>query len=262
MITQAFIVVLGYWLISAADSFLGTQAVSRPIVVAPVIGLLLGDLHTGLIMGASLEAIFMGISAIGGSTPADATMGSVIATAFAILSGYDIEASFALALPIGTIMSGFDSFTTPVWAALAPVWERLAVENEKKFMVCLTLFQIFIAPSIKLIILFISIAFGVEALQLALNSCPSWITAGIGASSGMLIGVGLSILLSMIYSLETIPYLFVGYIGAKILGLSTLTIAILGAVIALAQFFNEKKILDLKKAQNNMYNQKAEEDFF
>ena len=69
------------------DGFLSWDCLTRPIVVAPLTGLLLGDFHTGVVMGASLEAIFMGIFAIGGSLPANATAGSSIAVAYVILTG-------------------------------------------------------------------------------------------------------------------------------------------------------------------------------
>lgn len=47
----------GYWMIS------------RPIFAGPLIGLILGDLQTGLIVGASVELMFMGVLPIGGSVP-------------------------------------------------------------------------------------------------------------------------------------------------------------------------------------------------
>ena len=38
----------------------GTPMVIRPIVVCPIVGLALGDLKTGLLIGATLELVFMG----------------------------------------------------------------------------------------------------------------------------------------------------------------------------------------------------------
>lgn len=69
-------------------------------------GLVLGDFHTGIVMGAALESIFMGISAIGGSIPADATTASIIAVAYTILTGSTAEAGLAIALP--TYRNGFN----------------------------------------------------------------------------------------------------------------------------------------------------------
>lgn len=66
-ITAAIICAVVYAVINWLDPYtLSWQCLNRPIVVAPLVGLLLGDFQTGIIMGASLEAIFMGISAVGG----------------------------------------------------------------------------------------------------------------------------------------------------------------------------------------------------
>ena len=49
------------------------------------VGLVLGDLHQGLVIGASLELFFMGAVSIGAYVPPDTIVGGVLATAFAIL---------------------------------------------------------------------------------------------------------------------------------------------------------------------------------
>ena len=106
-ITAAIICAVVYAVINWLDPYtLSWQCLNRPIVVAPLVGLLLGDFQTGIIMGASLEAIFMGISAVGGSIPSDCLSGSIIAVAYAIVVGGDgaMETGLALSLPIGTVM--------------------------------------------------------------------------------------------------------------------------------------------------------------
>ena len=81
-IQAGFLCALVYVLVYAIDYyFLSWQCLIRPIVVAPLTGLVLGDLGTGIVMGASLEAILMGISAVGGSIPSDCLSGAIIAVA-------------------------------------------------------------------------------------------------------------------------------------------------------------------------------------
>ena len=130
-ITAAIICAVVYAVINWLDPYtLSWQCLNRPIVVAPLVGLLLGDFQTGIIMGASLEAIFMGISAVGGSIPSDCLSGSIIAVAYAIVVGGDgaMETGLALSLTIGTVMSTINTMLMPLWAGLAPYWERLASE--------------------------------------------------------------------------------------------------------------------------------------
>ena len=55
MMLDAFFVALAVFVGVAGHELLGMAMLSRPIVVAPLAGLLLGDVQTGLIVGASLE---------------------------------------------------------------------------------------------------------------------------------------------------------------------------------------------------------------
>ena len=46
------------------------------------VGLVLGDVKNGIIIGAQLELIWMGIAGIGASTPPDVVTGGILGTAF------------------------------------------------------------------------------------------------------------------------------------------------------------------------------------
>ena len=74
----------------------------------------------------------MGISAIGGSIPSDACASSIIAVAYTILTGADVETGLALAMPIGTLMGSANEMWKPVLAALAPYWEKMAGSGKEK----------------------------------------------------------------------------------------------------------------------------------
>ena len=132
MIQSGLICALVWILMQGTDRLLGWQTLQRPIVTATVTGFLLGDIRTGMIMAASLEAIFMGISAIGGSIPSDACASSIIAVAYTILTGADVETGLALAMPIGTLMGSANEMWKPVLAALAPYWEKMAGSGKEK----------------------------------------------------------------------------------------------------------------------------------
>lgn len=266
MIQSGLIVALAWLIINGVDRVLAWQTFARPIVTATITGLLLGDMRTGIIMGASLEAIFMGISAIGGSVPADACAASIISVAMTVLTGCDIETGLALAMPIGTLMSTVNEMYKPVLASFAPYWENLAASgNMKSFRLQIILCGIFIDRLPQAIILFISVAFGVEGLQSVIEGLPAWVMTGLSAASGMMTGVGFAILTSMIWSKEVGGFFFVGFVMAKYMNLGTLPIAIVLGVVAMMYFYNDKKILDSKNAAvaaGPTANSNDEEDFF
>lgn len=266
MIKEAILLSISYFIIMYLDPYvLSWQALNRPIVVAPIVGAILGDLKTGLIMGAGLESVFMGISAIGGQIPADATTASIIAVAYTILTGSTMEAGIAISMPIGTAIAAFNALLTPLWRALVPHWEKTA-KYPKKFLIQ-NLLVTALMTLIPALIIFISVAYGVQGLNSFLESLPPWVMTGLNASSSMLIAVGFAILTSMIWDNKTGYFFMFGYILAKHLELDILAIAILGFIVAATIFFTDKKIIDLKK--ENISNEKTgpvlvddEEDFF
>ena len=245
------------------DRWLGWQTITRPIVVAPITGLLLGDFKTGIIMGASLESIFMGISAIGGAVPADATSASIIAVAFTILKGASQEAGLAIAMPIGAVMSSFGALEMALVAApLVPYWEKLAQEDMNKFCVQNYIFSA-VYQLIPAAVMFIAVAYGVEGLNNFLNILPGWVMTGLNAASGMMTAIGFAILTSMIWDAEVGIFFFVGYVLAAYLHLDTLAIAILAVAVAITMFFNNKKLIDLRSELSAKgVENKGEEDFF
>lgn len=67
-----------YWLGQRADAYTGWQTFTRPIVFGSIVGLFCGDLKTGVILGAELEAIYMGVSSIGGEMPSNYQAATVL----------------------------------------------------------------------------------------------------------------------------------------------------------------------------------------
>ena len=61
------------------DWGIGTPYLNRPIILGPLVGLILGDFTTGIVIGATLEVFFLGQMAIGSYIPPDAAVGGVLA---------------------------------------------------------------------------------------------------------------------------------------------------------------------------------------
>ncbi len=65
--------------IAQSEYALGTSLISRPIVTGLLTGLVLGDVQTGVIMGATLELAFIGSFSVGASIPPDVVTGGISA---------------------------------------------------------------------------------------------------------------------------------------------------------------------------------------
>ena len=88
--------------IAQSEYALGTSLLSRPIVTGLFVGIVLGDVKTGVIMGATLELAFIGFFQCA-SIPPDVVTGGILGTAFAITAGAGTETALVLGLPIATL---------------------------------------------------------------------------------------------------------------------------------------------------------------
>jgi len=112
------------WLLAAAVSLIAgldrTAAaqimLARPLVCAPLTGLLLGDVSTGLLIGSLLELLWIGRIPVGAAIPPDDTQMAIAATTLAIAmpywtpfsgTGYAIVC-LLMVLPLGRIGQPFD----------------------------------------------------------------------------------------------------------------------------------------------------------
>ncbi|MDV5973930.1 PTS sugar transporter subunit IIC, partial [Streptococcus canis] len=71
MLVPATMAALAVLICFGGNYLTGQSMMERPLVVGLVTGLLLGDIKVGILMGASLEALFLGNVNIGGVIAAE-----------------------------------------------------------------------------------------------------------------------------------------------------------------------------------------------
>jgi mannose/fructose/N-acetylgalactosamine-specific phosphotransferase system component IIC len=72
------------------DRILLQVMVSRPIVICPALGLVLGEAYTGLIIGAFIELLWINRFVIGAHIPPNDSLASVLIAAGSILAGREL----------------------------------------------------------------------------------------------------------------------------------------------------------------------------
>lgn len=231
----------------------GTSLISRPIILGPLVGLLMGDLNMGIILGATLELIFLGSISIGGAIPPDVISGSILATAFAIKSGQGIEVAITLGLPIATLMlvikNALFIFVYPIWVRLA---DRYAEEGNIQGVEFTHLAAGFFTGSIPMG-LFIGLSYylGSPVMESFLNVIPEFVKTGLQVATGMLPALGFAILMSMILNKKVISFYFLGFILSAYLKLPMMAVAVLAAVIAHISIENRNHTRD--QGENNEF---------
>ena len=68
-----------------------------------MIGAIMGNMTQAMIVGASLQLIYLGVISAGGNQPSDPCLAAYIAIPVALVSGLDTNAAVALAVPVGLL---------------------------------------------------------------------------------------------------------------------------------------------------------------
>ena len=215
---------------------------NRPIVVATLVGLVLGHLETGIMVGASLELIFLGAVPIGASNPPDITSGAIIGTSFVILTGQEVGAAVALAVPVATLVLLFDNLQMMfvlTWAS--HLADKYAAAGDYKKVEWVARFAGIGNKVVLSLVVGVAFYLGVPVIEDVLAMIPEFITHGMDVAAGILPAVGFAMLAKMIVTKELSPYLLAGFLLAAYLNIPVFGVALAGLVIAALGFFSDSK---------------------
>ena len=232
MVLQALLIALITWLICGAEAWFAYPMINSPLVLCPIVGAICGDLQTGIIMGATMQLIFLGVMGIGGTLPQAADLGSIVGTAFAIWQGADAEVALAFAVPVSMLGSTLTFLAYFIRTLFTPLTAKLV---EKGDMRGLEIEQVCLAwlPELpKYIMIFVVLAFGNAAAESLINSMPQALIDGMSYATGLLPAVGIALLLKSMWNKELAVYFFLGVILATYFGQGTLVCALVGVIAA------------------------------
>ena len=235
MIVQAVLVGL-IGALGCLDYQLGTLYMFRPIVMCPLVGLALGDLQTGLAVGASLELLFMGSISIGAYVPPNETIGGVLACAFAISLGEGTEAAIALAMPIAVLSLAISNLLQPIWPFFVDKADSFARKGNLRGIYAVH-WGIGLWGCVEYFLLCGgAFLLGVDAVQGILDWIPSFILDGFGVAANLLPAMGFAMLGRLVITKKLVPFYFLGFLLCSYMGVPVLGVAILAIIIGIEKF--------------------------
>lgn len=231
--------------IFAIDQFDFLESLYQPIVTGAIIGLILGDLKTGLIVGGTYQLITIGNMPVGGAQPPNAVIGGVMATVFAISSGLDVAQATGLAVPFAVIGQ---YLVVLLFTAMSPMMskcDKMAEKADTKGIVKINYLAMGIL-GVTFAIVCVAGLLGGAALGQTLTEFSekfAWVMNGLGAAGGMMRFVGFATLLRIMLSNDLWGIYFSGFAIATIIGYipeltgsALILIAFIGVTIALYDF--------------------------
>jgi mannose/fructose/N-acetylgalactosamine-specific phosphotransferase system component IID/mannose/fructose/N-acetylgalactosamine-specific phosphotransferase system component IIC len=239
---QAILVAFLYYFADAPFFFgEGYYVLQRPVVAGLLVGLVMGDPIQGVIIGATINLIFMGHMSIGGSIPSDMALGGYVGSAIALSQGLSLEQALALAVPI-SIVGGIVWTGRMTISAIFAHWaDNFAAKANARGVRLMNWLPIQIILFVfKLIVVSIGCYYGAEGVgALLANFSGSWFFVGLGVIGGMLPAIGIALNLRAILKKETWPFLIFGFLmvtyfggGGSGGGITIIGVALFGAVFA------------------------------
>lgn len=212
---------------------LGRLNFERPLIVSTLVGIALGDLHTGLVVGASLELMSLGIVNIGAAAPPDMNMASIIATAFAILSNASSETALTLAIPIAVLGQLLGILMRTILSNMTHKADNDIKSGDfssaKRVHI---VYGTLLYSLMYFIPIFLAIYFGTDLVKQIVDVIPKWLTDGLSVSSKLLPAYGFALLLQTMLSKKMLPFLMLGFLITAYSGLSIIGVAAFSIVLA------------------------------
>ncbi|WP_056970811.1 PTS mannose/fructose/sorbose/N-acetylgalactosamine transporter subunit IIC, partial [Liquorilactobacillus vini] len=220
----------------------GNSMIQRPIVMGPLVGLVLGDVSTGLKVGAILELAFMGNITIGAALPPEITAGGILGTAFAIKTGSGAAAALALAIPIATVALLIKNFYyLTARSYFLHKSDNYAAEGNVKGVERMHMISFLSYDLVMSLILAAGFYLGSDTVKAILKVIPSFVTNGMNIAAGMLPALGFALLASMLINKKVAPFLLLGFVLSAYMNVPVLGVALIGLVIVALSIVNNNK---------------------
>ncbi len=217
------------------DELTIVSSAGSPVFAGFISGLIMGDMATGLTIGAALQLMVLGVGTFGGASRIDATSGAVLATAFSVSQGIDPELAVStIAVPVAALLVYTDiagRFSTTFFAhrvdAAVEKFDYAAIERNY------LLGAIPWAAS-RALPVFLALAFGGEFVNTMVTTIQEyqWIADGLTLAARMLPGLGFAILLHYLPLKRNLHYLAVGFALTAMLTVLYGNVSALGGAVA------------------------------
>ncbi|WP_366936686.1 PTS mannose/fructose/sorbose transporter subunit IIC [uncultured Clostridium sp.] len=219
--------------IAGMGSVLDEFQTHRPLIACTLVGLILGDLKTGIIIGGTLEMMALGWMNIGAAMAPDAALASIISTIIVIAGKQDVSAGIAIAIPIAAAGQVLTILARTITVFFQHQADKFAEDGNIKGIdichICALLIQ---ALRVSIPAVIVAIFVGTDVVQNMLAAIPEFITRGLQVGGGVVVVVGYAMVINMMEAKHLMPFFFLGFVVATISQLNLVSLGIIGFVSA------------------------------
>lgn len=225
---------LAFWMI--IDQITVGILCNYPLLIGFVAGIIMGDVKTGLVVGATLQLMVLGVGTYGGASMPDFMTGAIIGTAYAVMTGRGTDFAIGLAVPVGLLMVQLDVLARFINTFFLHRVDKYIKLGDTKHVAKNIVYGVFPWGLSRAIPVFVMLIVGNKLVQTIVNAMPAWLSTGLSVAGGILPVVGIAILLRFLPTKRFISYLIIGFIAASYLKVPMLGVALLGLALAVINY--------------------------
>ena len=238
MLLQAILV--GIWAgIAGIEQFNGTESLHRPIISGLVVGLILGDVKTGLMAGATMELAWLGLVPLAGAQPPNIVIGGIAGIVTVLVGKQSPELALGIAVPFAVLAQVLINLLFTAYSPIMHKADEYAKEGNIKGIDMINFSGPVVLFAFNFLIIFALILFGADKVGPLISALPEKLVGGFKVASGMMPAVGFAMLLNIMLKKEYVPFLIIGFVFAAFLGMDLLAITLMAVAIALYDYYTK-----------------------
>lgn len=211
----------------------GWYTTGRPFVAGMIIGLILGDIKTGIMMGAAVQALYIGLVTPGGAMPADVNFAAYIGIPLAMIAGLPSSQAVALSVPLSFFGVAMVYLVVTVNSLFVHWQDRLIEEGKLKAAINVPVYGQITNFIVRFFPIFLINYFGAPYISQLSNLIPPIVQTMLVTFGSILPAVGFGLLLSFIVKEDfELLYFLVGFALVAVWKTSIVPVLLIGVFLA------------------------------
>ena len=232
-LVQAILIAALYWL-DAGEIFVPfTYCFCDLMFVSMLTGLILGDITTGVIVGGTIQPLYLALTAVGGALPVDKVAAGVVTTSMVITQGISLEEGLVISSAAALICAQLHTVKRVAMLWTVHHADKCAEQGDISGLQRTSLIY---GPLIRAVIFLIPMTlilkYGTVSLGILLNGLPAWAENMFTVAGGMMPALGFAMTIMVIGKGNLIPFFIAGFFFAQYSGLSSIPGCLLGIFLA------------------------------
>ena len=199
---------------------------------AVLIGAILGDVPTGMYVGATLSLMSLGVVGLGGASVPNYGLTTTVATVIAIKTTGGYEMGLTIGLPVGMMYVYLDVLVKIICGAFARKAEEAVDKGDYTKIDFYGWLCMILTIAKNVVPVFLIFVFGQGLVEALVSIMPDWLYNGLSLAGKILPVTGMAILMNYMPVKRHLSYLLIGFVASAYLGVSTLGVGLLGAAFA------------------------------